>query len=350
MRKKTTLLVAVAVVMILLTAALIRPSLASAQEVIKIAAMGDIMMGTENLLPADGGVSLFTEVKPKLAGADIVFGNQEGALTDRGKPTKVSQSGRSYCFRIPPDYVRFLKEAGFNMISIANNHINDYGPEGKQQTIEVLDKNGISWSGPPGTIARVEVRGLKIAMAAFYTSAHCNWVNDIPAAKQLVAKMAKNNDIVLVSFHGGAEGTKALHVPNGPETFYGENRGDLRKFAHAVVDAGADLVVGHGPHVPRAMEVYKDRLIAYSLGNFCTGKGISVKAEAGLAPLLLVELDTSGRLAGGRVVSYAQTFGQPPKLDSSSRAAKLIHKLGLADFPKTNAVDAQGNLIVPTGG
>jgi poly-gamma-glutamate capsule biosynthesis protein CapA/YwtB (metallophosphatase superfamily) len=295
-------------------------------------------------------VSLFAEVKPKLAGADIIFGNQEGALTDRGKPTKVAQSGRAYCFRSPPEYARFLKEAGFNMVSIANNHINDYGPDGKQQTMDVLDSNGIAWSGPTGTVAKVEVNGLKVAMAAFHTSAHSNWVNDIPGAKQLVAGLAKNNDIVIVSFHGGAEGGKALHVPNGPESFYGENRGDLRRFTHAVVDAGADLVVGHGPHVPRAMEVYKDRLIAYSLGNFCTGKGISVAGDAGLAPLLLVELDTSGRLVGGEIISYIQTFGQPPKLDSTNKAARLINRLGLEDFPKTNAVDAQGKLILPAAG
>jgi hypothetical protein len=350
MRKMNTPAMAATVVLALLTAVLMRSPGAAAQEVIKIAAMGDIMMGTENLLPADGGVSLFAEVKPKLAGADIIFGNLEGPLTDRGSPTKVAQAGRAYCFRTPPDYARFLKEAGFNLVSIANNHVNDYGPEGKAQTIDILESHGMAWSGPPGTVARLEVRGLKVAMVAFHTSSHCNWVNDIPGAKQMVSNVAKTHDIVMVSFHAGAEGLKALHVPDGPETFYGEDRGDLRRFSHAVVEAGADLVVGHGPHVPRAMEVYQGRLIAYSLGNFCTGKGISVKGEAGLAPLLLVELDASGRLTGGRIVSFLQTFGQPPELDSANQAAKLIHRLGQEDFPKTNAVNAQGNLVVPTGG
>jgi len=316
-----------------------------AGEIIKIAAVGDIMMGTENRLPADGGTGLFLACRQYFLDRDVVFGNHEGTLTDRGKPTKVSKSGRSYSFRTPPAYARFLAEAGFNMISIANNHINDYGPAGKQQTIASLEKHGLQYSGPPGTLARLNIRGQRVAMAAFHSSAHSHWLLDIPGAQTLVRRLAAENDIVIVSFHGGAEGLKALHVPTGPETFYGEKRGHLRKFAHAVIDAGADLVLGHGPHVPRAMQVYRDRLIAYSLGNFCTGQGISVKGYAGYAPLLLAEIDTDGRLVGGRILSFLQTYGQPPQLDPQNRAAHLIHQLGVQDFPRSNPVNEAGQLV-----
>ena len=319
---------------------------AAAEDLIRVAAMGDIMLGTENLLPADGAAGAFTEVKPHLAGADLIFGNYEGSLTDRGEPTKVSQSGKSYCFRTPPEYGRVLADAGFNIMSIANNHINDYGPEGKRQTIETMEKYNIAWSGPTDTVARIMVDGVDVAMVAFHTSSHSNWVGDIPAAKQLVAGLAKTGAIVIVSFHGGAEGEKAIHVPDGPESFYGENRGDLRQFCRGVVDAGADLVIGHGPHVPRAMEVYKGRLIAYSLGNFCTGKGISVKGKTGLAPLLLVDLHPDGRLAGGKVVGFIQLFGQHPKEDSQNQAAKLMYRLGTEDFPQSYALNKDGSLIV----
>jgi poly-gamma-glutamate capsule biosynthesis protein CapA/YwtB (metallophosphatase superfamily) len=317
--------------------------------VIRVAAMGDIMMGTENLLPADGGKGLFLDVKPHLKGADVVFGNIEGSLTDKGSPTKTGKAGRTYCFRTPPSYVTYLVDAGFNMVSIANNHINDYGPLGKQQTIETLKTNKIGFSGPTGTTASMTAKGLKIALVAFHTSAHSNHLNDYTGSQRLVAGLAKTHDLVIVSFHGGAEGAKALHVRDGSETFYGEDRGDVKRFSRGVIDAGADLVIGHGPHVPRAMEIYKGHLIAYSLGNFCTGKGISVKGNNGLAPLLLADLTKDGKIAGGQIVSFIQAFGQHPKQDKKNRAAKLIYKLGVEDLPKTNAVDANGRIVVPPG-
>ncbi|MDY6852478.1 MAG: CapA family protein [Thermodesulfobacteriota bacterium] len=329
------------------------PSLAGAEgealtrNIIKVAAVGDVMMGTENLLPPDGGAGLFTASRPYLRQGDIVFCNHEGTLTDQGRPTKKSVSGRAYCFRTPPHYVRFLDEAGFNMVSIANNHINDYGPKGKQMTMAILKKQGIAFSGPPGTVAGLTVRGIKVVMAAFHSSAHSHWLIDIPGAKRIVAGLAKDNDIVIVSFHGGKEGQGAVRTPREMEFFFGERRGEVVKFSRAVIDSGADLVIGHGPHVPRAMEVYKGRLIAYSLGNFCTGKGISVKGYAAYAPLLLAELTPDGRLAGGRVVSFFQTFGRPPILDKNNRAARLIHDLGRRDFPQSNAVTGDGNLIPP---
>lgn len=310
-----------------------------------VAAVGDIMMGTENLLPEDGGVGLFTEPKPYLHMAGITFGNLEGPLTDRGSPTKVSQSGVSYCFRTPPHYARFLKEAGFNMVSIANNHINDYGPEGKEQTIATLEEYDIGWSGPPGTVARKTVNGLDVVMVAFHTSSHSHWVNDISEAGRIVSDLAGQNDVVIVSFHGGAEGAEATHVPIGNEIYHGEDRGDLRRFSHEVVDAGADLVIGHGPHVPRGIELYKNRLIAYSLGNFCTTKGINVRDNNGLAPLLLVRLDHHGALMEGKIISFKQQFGQHPRLDLTGQAADFMARLSREDFPDTCALHPDGTII-----
>ena len=317
------------------------------QVALRVAAMGDVMMGTENLLPENGGVDLFTEVIPYLKDAQVVFCNHESALTDKGAPTKSGGSGRSYCFRTPPKYARHLKSAGFNMVSIANNHVNDYGEEGKNQTIQTLESHGIAWSGPPETVALRRFNGLKVAMVAYHSSSHSNHLLDIPTAEKFIRDLSQQNDIVIVSFHGGAEGRSASRTPKGPEKFLGEERGDVRRFSHAMVDAGADLVIGHGPHVPRAMEVYRQRLIAYSLGNFCTMKGINVKGINGLAPLLLVDLDREGKLVGGKIVSFKQTMGNPPKLDPSNKAAVLIHQLGQKDVPGSNAVDAKGLLQIP---
>ena len=99
-----------------------------------------------------------------------------------------------------------------------------------------------------------------------------------------MAQLAATHDIVIVSFHGGAEGNGAEMLPFAREIFAGEDRGNVVEFAHAMVDAGADLVLGHGPHVVRPMELYRDRLIAYSLGNFATYYGISVEGIRGIAP------------------------------------------------------------------
>ena len=120
---------------------------------------------------------------------------------------------------------------------------------------------------------------------------------DYELAFTTVAGFAATHDIVIVSFHGGAEGADVTHVPFAEEEYYGEPRGDVVWFARGVVDAGADLVIGHGPHVVRGMERYKERLIAYSLGNFATYYGISVAGIKGIAPILTTTLDGEGHLS-----------------------------------------------------
>jgi hypothetical protein len=129
------------------------------------------------------------------------------------------------------------------------------------------------------------------------------------------------------------------------ETYYGEDRGNPVAFARAMVDAGADLVVGHGPHVPRAMEVYQGHLIAYSLGNFCTYWGISVEREKGLAPILDVTLDDYGHLVEGRIHALVQRRPLGPVLDSRGEAVTIIRHLTALDFPEGRLlIDANGEL------
>jgi hypothetical protein len=298
---------------------------------VRLAAVGDIMLGTENLLPPDGARGFFTEAAPYLKGRDVVFGNLEGPLTDRGAPSKDTSTGRSFCFRSPPSYGRLLKEAGFSVVSLANNHANDYGPEGREQTVEVLESLGILHTGAPGQIAWARRDGPPLAFIGLAPNAGCQDINDIPGAVALVKRaLAKDpKALVVVSMHGGAEGSGETDLPMGPELFMGENRGDLRRLSHALIDAGAAMVIGHGPHVPRGAEVYKDRLIAYSLGNFATAAGINVKGNLGLAPLLLAELDRSGRVLAYEFISFRQKMNQGPRLDASGEAAKLIEAMSL---------------------
>ena len=324
---------------------------------LRIRAVGDMMIGTDFPtsedgrkihLPSDGGASTFDAVGDILRDADLTFGNLEGPLCDAGKTTKCkpgAPAGRCYAFRSPPSYADVFKEAGFDMVSTANNPSGDFGQVCRLQTEEHLDRVGITHSGRPGDIASVEVNGLKVAMIGFHTSRACHYVNDHETAAKLVRALASDHDIVLVSFHGGAEGSKALHVPDAQEVFYGENRGHLRKFARVVIDAGADAVIGHGPHVLRGMEIYNDRLIAYSLGNFATYGRFSLSGNKGLGAVLELELDASGKFTGGKIFSTKQHGKGIPAMDTEDRAVNLIRMLSEEDFGDTAVQIAQDGTI-----
>ena len=323
---------------------LLHPSLTPAKDVLKIAAVGDVMLRTKEPLTEEEGSHLFSACRGLLKSSDVAFFNYEGVLTSLETSERETVEGKEFVFKAPPGYGKFLAMAGFNMASIANNHINDFDLEGKEETMETFGKLGITFSGPPGILAHLDVRGLKVVMIAFAPYYHSHYLLDIKAARKLVSRLAGKNDIVIVSMHGGSEGEEAVRTPLEMEFYLEEERGELVKFARTMIDAGADLVLGHGPHVPRAMEVYKGRLIAYSLGNFRTLKGIRISGRTGYAPLLLAELDRTGRLTGGRVISFIQSYGRPFRRDPRNQAARLIHELGVLDFPDSNALDKQGVL------
>ncbi|HLT89370.1 MAG TPA: CapA family protein [Woeseiaceae bacterium] len=301
-----------------------------------VAAVGDMMLGTdypENHLPDDDGVSFLAEVAPVLAGADVTFGNLEGVLLDGGTPAKECRNPRAcYLFRSPSRYVEHFVNAGFDVLSLANNHARDFGEEGRTATMETLDAAGILHSGREGDFATLEVKGLSVAVLAFAVTRNSNMMLDYDLAAATVAEHAARHDIVIVSFHGGAEGPDRMRLPFAEEEYFNEPRGDVVYFARRMVDAGADLVLGHGPHVVRAMERYKDRLIAYSLGNFATYYGISVEGLAGIAPILVVTLDSEGRFVDGVIHSTEQIRPAGPSFDPSGQALAWIRDLSREDF------------------
>ncbi len=303
---------------------------------ISIATVGDMMIGTdypENHLPDDDGVSFLNAVTPILSSADIAFGNLEGVLVDGGEPGKACNNpGACYLFRSPTRYAVHYRDAGFDVLSLANNHARDFGEEGRTATMKALDAVGIHHSGREELFASFETNELKVAVLAYAVTKDSNLMLDYALAEQTVAEFARTHDIVIVSFHGGAEGEAMMHVPFAEEEYFGEPRGDVALFARCMIDAGADLVVGHGPHVLRGIERYKDRLIAYSLGNFATYYGISVEGVKGIGLILLTTLDGEGRFIEREIVSTVQLRPDGPSIDDEQRALNLIRGLSVADF------------------
>ena len=307
---------------------------------ITIVGVGDMMLGTNypspSYLPANGGKDLLSDVEDILINADVTFGNLEGTIIEKGTMSKrCNDPSKCYAFRSPESFADHFSNAGFDLLSLANNHSGDFGPEGRRRTKELLDERGILYAGLAGTdeTAILEKDGLKYGFCAFAPNSGTCDIRNISRAKQIVSKLAETTDIVIVSFHGGAEGVKNQHVPKRTETFYGENRGDVHAFSHAVIDAGADIVFGHGPHVTRAAELYKDRFIIYSLGNFCTYGRFSLSGAAGIAPIVSLEVDETGKFLAGQLTPIYQAKTHGPKIDSQKRAISTLIELTNADFP-----------------
>lgn len=308
-------------------------------QIISITAVGDIMMGTDfpkNRLPANDGADLMAAVDSILGSTDITFGNLEGVLINDGEPKKeCDDSTACYFFRTPTKYINNLKEAGFNLMSLGNNHAFDFGKDGYDTTEYYLNLNSIRNAGKEGSKVIWQQQGLTFGFTAFSPNAGVNNLLDSLSAVSIIAELDDSCDVVIVSFHGGAEGSNALHVPDSVEIYYEEKRGNVISFSKAAIDAGADVVLGHGPHVPRAIELYNDRLIAYSLGNFCTYRGFSLISEKGLAPILQFAIRGNGKFLEGKIISARQVRPKGPVLDNRSRAFKLIKKLTLEDIDST---------------
>ena len=310
--------------------------------VVAIVATGDIVMGSTPNLPHDGGRSFFSDVQTDLAG-DVVLGNLEGTLSTGGSSKCGPSSTSCFAFQTPPTYARWLKRAGFTVMNLANNHAFDFGQAGLDQTIAALDRSGLLHTGRPGEITVQKVGRIRVATVGFAPYSWAASLTDIAGARKLVRAADRVADVVVVTMHAGAEGQDRQHVARGTEQFLGENRGDSRRFAHAVVDAGADLVVGSGPHVLRGMEWYKGRLIAYSLGNFAGYDVFALGGPLSTSGILRVTLDGDGRFETGRLVPTRMVGAGLPALDPAEAAHGLVRTLSQADF------GARGVKVSPDG-
>jgi poly-gamma-glutamate capsule biosynthesis protein CapA/YwtB (metallophosphatase superfamily) len=318
---------------------------------LSIAAVGDMMIGTDyprNHLPDDDGVGFLADVAPFLSAADVAFGNLEGVLMDGGEPVKKCSNPQAcYLFRSPTRYAQHYRAAGFDVLSLANNHARDFGEEGRTSSMNAIAAAGMYHTGRVDDFASFEVNGLRVAVLAYAVTKNSNMLLDYDLAFATIAAYAATHDVVLVSFHGGAEGADVTHVPFAEEEYYGEPRGDVVWFARGAVDAGADLVIGHGPHVVRGMERYKDRLIAYSLGNFATYYGISVAGIKGIAPILTTTVDGNGTFIEADIVSTIQLRPAGPSVDPKNRALDLMRGLSIEDFGEPGLEFLPDGRVVP---
>ena len=309
-------------------------------DTISIIGVGDMMLGTNfpepRYLPLDTGRSLLNGVAGILSSADLAFGNLEGVILDEGgTPKNCRNPKRCYAFRMPEVVSQHLASAGFDVLSVANNHSGDFGEEGREGTATALGKVGIEFAGFQSHPYTIFKKGeIVYGFAAFSPNKGTMLLHDLDTAQSIVQMLDSQCDIVIVSFHGGAEGKEHQNVTRETEFFHGEDRGNVYAFSHAMVDAGADVIFGHGPHVVRAVEIYQQRLIAYSLGNFCTYARFNLQGENGLAPLIQANVDHKGRFIDGHIYSAIQSGLGIPVMDNQHRAVRKIEQLTQKDFPE----------------
>jgi hypothetical protein len=288
--------------------------------------------------------SLLSPLKPLFADADVVLLNVEGAIGTGPAPRKCGPSSTAcFAFRQPiaaAAALRRVNEAVPVVGNVANNHAGDAGPAGFRQTQRHLREAGVHVTGAD-TLATevVTADGDTVAFLGF-----SQWTGPDPrnlaAVRRHVARAAERYRRVVVTMHMGAEGVRAQRTPDADERFYG-NRGNSVAFARVATEAGADLVVGHGPHVMRAVQRRGDAVIFYSLGNLMTYGPFSMAEPLNRGAVACATLDADGVV---REASLIPTRQRPPGLvsrDDSGKAVALADSLGRLDFPRS---------YVPVGG
>jgi hypothetical protein len=341
---------------------------------VRLAFVGDINLGTTTLpdgVPPDSGRGLLDRARPSLRG-DLVVGNFEGVLADTGTSVKclirlstkeqrrrrmkgdtlsVATRPNCYAFRTPTFLAPRLVDAGFTHMNLANNHANDLGLTGRESTERVLEGHGMKLYGPLGRVAVDTIRRgdslTTVGLVGFTTYPYAYNLLDIERSAAVVDSIRPMVDLLVVTFHGGGEGARALHTAEAAESLGREPRGDLRRWARAVIDAGADLVIGHGPHVLRGMEFYRGRLIAYSLGNFATYRGFNLAGPLGITGVLQLEFSPGRTLQTARLVPMLQVPRQGPFPDPERAAIHLVRRLSVEDFGATGAVITESGEIRP---
>ncbi|HEU4973660.1 MAG TPA: CapA family protein [Baekduia sp.] len=310
---------------------------------------GDTTLGSSHGNPPAHGWSVLAGIAPFLRAADLTAVNSEGTFATGGT-SKCGGPDTDTCFafRAPPANAAALRRAGVDVANLANNHAFDFGPVGLAQTVGALHAQRIGVTGRPGEVLVRSVPGARIAFVGFAPYRWSAPLNDLLAERRLIARARRRANVVVVLFHGGGEGADRTHTPAGTEHYLGEDRGAVRRFAHAAVDAGADLVLGSGPHVLRGMERYRGRLIAYSLGNLAGWHNFGTGGTLSLSGVLRATVDADGTLLTGTFTSLVLDGRAVPQVDPARRSATLVSRLGRQDFGARGVrVRPDGRLVLP---
>lgn len=325
---------------------------AQQKDTVTFGLMGDIMLGTnfpeKKYLPLNNDCfSLIKPVKEYLDSCNFSFANLEGVLSDTATlEKKCKDTTVCYAFRMPTNYIECLSKAGIDAFCLANNHSGDFGDAGRKNTLALLEAYNIEAAGlllKP--VAVLMTDSIRVGFCAFAPNQGACHLLQTQKAIAIVKGLSDSCDIVVVSFHGGAEGKDYQHITKEMELYYGEKRGNVYEFARKMIDAGADIVFGHGPHVVRAVDVYKNRFIAYSLGNFCTYSRFNLLGPNGLAPLIKVYTTPMGEFLYAKVISFKQTGEGGLQIDTKNKAYEKIKTLTLSDIDSLENIIFKNNLI-----
>ncbi|MCF7833233.1 MAG: CapA family protein [Candidatus Marinimicrobia bacterium] len=313
-------------------------------DTLSVIGVGDLMLGTS--FPDSSTLSphpenLLVNVEDIIRSADLSIANFEACMIDIGGEPKEcwGKTERCFIFRMPESYVHLILDAGFDAIGLANNHVRDMGYQAYRRSMEVCDEAGLYHAGiydAPSTI--IERNEIRFGFAAFSPHWATSRMQDDDNVREVIAALEKTCDIVVVMFHAGGEGEEYNHTPRENEIYKGEIRGDVYHFAHTAIDAGADIVFGSGPHVTRAVELYKDRFIAYSLGNFCTYRRFNLDGSRAYAPIMKVSTNKNGEFLYADAIAIHQPYPGYPVLDPTNRAIKELQILTRQDFPEMDTI------------
>jgi poly-gamma-glutamate capsule biosynthesis protein CapA/YwtB (metallophosphatase superfamily) len=294
---------------------------------------GDVTLGSSYGRPPRRGWPQLAPIARVLRASDVTALNYEGTFAPGGASKCSGGSPLCFAFQAPARNAASLRRAGVDIANLANNHAYDFGPRGYASTRRALRRTGVVPTGGAAEIRVLERHGTRMAFVGFSSYPWSAPLNDPGGVRRLVGQAARRAEIVAVLFHGGAEGADRTHTPGGREHAFGEDRGNLRAFAHTAIDAGADLVLGSGPHVLRGMEAYRHRLIAYSVGNLTGWHNFSTSGPLlSLSALITVQVAPDGRFEEGEIVSLRLDGTGVPHRDRSERGAALMRRLSRSDF------------------
>lgn len=286
--------------------------------------------------------SLLAPLRPLVAGADFVLLNVEGAIGEGAPPFDKCAKSASGCFalRMPPAAATAIRGITSHTVvaNLANNHARDAGAEGLRETQRALERAGVVVTGVDTLPTLVLTpHGDTVAFLGFATSGGDNDLRDLAAVRRHVARAAASNRRVIVTMHLGAEGATAQRTVDSAERYLDSPRGNPVAFAAAATASGADLVIGHGPHVVRAAEWRDSSLVLYSLGNLVTYGPFSHREPMRRGAIACATVDGRGAVRAARLYPTRQRAPGRVATDHSKRALALVDSLSALDFPRTGA-------------